>query len=129
MTPLLLTLRTIMTASTGDYHPLDGRLTNEARFAFPAIDSVLQLEKALFAVRVHVVGHRGTAERDRLPQHFLDSQVKATQILAPKRRCPPPRPDCRPEQRLIRIDVAHSTQQLLIEQGALNGRFAATEQA
>ena len=50
--PLLLTFRTIVAAPAGDNHAPDRGFTHQARFAFPAIDSVLQLKKTLFAVGV-----------------------------------------------------------------------------
>jgi hypothetical protein len=82
--PLLLTFRTIVAAPAGDNHAPDRRFTNQARFGFPAIDSVLQLKKTLFAVSVNIVRNRGAAQGNRLPQHLLDGQVKSSQILAGK---------------------------------------------
>jgi len=44
-----------MTAASGDHNSLDRSLADQARLAGAAIDSVLQLEKALFAIGVHIV--------------------------------------------------------------------------
>jgi hypothetical protein len=52
---LLLTFPTVVTAPAGDNHAPDRGFTNQARFAFPTIDSVLQLKKTLFAVSVDIV--------------------------------------------------------------------------
>jgi hypothetical protein len=52
---LLLAFRAVVAASSHDDHPLHRRLTDQARFSFAAIDSVLQLEKPFFPVGIDVV--------------------------------------------------------------------------
>src|SRR6478672_11621316 len=52
---LLLTLWTIVTAATRNHNPLDRSRTDQARFASPAINPVLQLKKPLFTVCVNII--------------------------------------------------------------------------
>jgi hypothetical protein len=45
-----------MAAAAGEHHALDPSAADQARFAFAAIDPVLELEETFFAVGVNVVG-------------------------------------------------------------------------
>jgi hypothetical protein len=51
-----LTPGAIVAAAARDDHALDRGLTDQARFAFPAVNPVLQLKESLFAVCVNVIG-------------------------------------------------------------------------
>src|SRR5208283_2970360 len=48
-------LLAVVAAAAGDHDAFDGRLANQTGFAFAAVDAVLQLEEAFFAVGVHVI--------------------------------------------------------------------------
>jgi hypothetical protein len=52
---LLLTVRTIVAAASGNHNAFDGLLTQQAGLAFASVDAVLQLEESLFAVGVDIV--------------------------------------------------------------------------
>ena len=71
-----------MAAAARDHDSLDRRLANQARFAFAAVDPVLQLKEPFFAIGIHVVGNRRAAQRDGFLQHFLNRQIEPAQIFA-----------------------------------------------
>src|SRR5580700_2263858 len=50
-----LALRAVVAAAAGDHDAFDGRLADEAGLALAAVDTVLQLEKALCAVGIHII--------------------------------------------------------------------------
>jgi hypothetical protein len=68
---LPLALRTIVAAPSGDHDALNGRLADETGLAFAAVDAVLQLKEACFAVGVNVVRDGGAAQSNRLLENFF----------------------------------------------------------
>src|ERR1700683_5355161 len=58
---LFLALGAVVAAAAGDYDAFNGRLADQARLIFAAVDAVLELEESFFAIGVYVVGHGGTA--------------------------------------------------------------------
>jgi hypothetical protein len=50
-----LALGTIVAAPSGDHDALDGSLADQTGLAFAAVNAVLQLKEAFFAVGVNVV--------------------------------------------------------------------------
>jgi hypothetical protein len=53
---LSLTLRAEVTAAAGQHDAPDRGPADQARLAFTAINSMLELEKSLFSIGVHVIG-------------------------------------------------------------------------
>src|SRR5260370_34905195 len=72
---LLLAAWTVVAAAPGDHNSFDRSLAHPARFAFSPVHSVLQLEEALFAVRIHVVRNTRTAQPDGFSQDSFQSVV------------------------------------------------------
>ena len=70
-----------MAAAAGDYDSFDGSFTDEARFPLAAIDAVLQLEEAYFAIGINVVGDRRAAESDCLVKHLFHRKEQLSQLL------------------------------------------------
>src|ERR1700681_5067403 len=124
----LLALAAVVAAAPGDDYALEGRLACQTRFPFSAIDPMLQLEGALFSVRVHIVRNRRTAQCNCFLQDFFHRQEKPTQLLMRDRSSAPARPNSSAKQGFIRVDVPHSPQQLLVEQCALDGSIPPVEQ-
>src|SRR5216684_5785502 len=110
----LLALGAVVAAATGDDYALEGRLAYQTRFPFPAIDPMLELEGALFSVRVHIVRNRRTAQGDCFLQDFFYRQEKPSQLRMRDRSSAPARPNSSAKQGFIRVDVPHASQQLLI---------------
>lgn len=117
-----------MTTSANDDDSLDSSPAKRAWFSLAPIDSVLQLKKALFSIRVNVVRNGRASQRDCLPKNLLNRTVQKPQIVSAQRGCPATRTNACTEERLVGIDVSHSAQQLLIQQSALNRSSAATEE-
>jgi len=61
-----------MAAASRNYDPLNWSFADDAGFAFPSINSVLELKKTFFAIGVHVVGNTRTTEPNGLSQNFLE---------------------------------------------------------
>src|SRR5258708_3340015 len=89
---------------------------------------MLQLEGALFSVRVHIVRNGRTAQGNCFLQDFFYRQEKPSQLLMRDRSSAPARPNSSAKQGFIRVDVPHSPQQLLVEQCALDGSIPPMEQ-
>ena len=104
-----------MAASPGDYDPLNRSLANEAGLAFPSVHPVFQLENALFALGVNIIGDRRSAQFDRLPENFLHRSKELCQLLARNGGSTAPWANSGTKKRLVRVDVPHASQQLLIE--------------
>ena len=90
-TVLLLAPRAVVAAASGNHDAFDGRFADEARVAFAAIDAVLQLEKAFFAVCVHIIGDGRATQGNRLLQNFLHRGEQFSKLVACDRRGPPAR--------------------------------------
>ena len=58
-----------MAAPATDHDPLDRCFTNQAWLVLSTIDPVLELEEALVAIRVHVIGDARTAKLDGMLQN------------------------------------------------------------
>src|SRR5271168_31472 len=66
-----LAVGAVVAAAAGDHDAFDGRLADQAGFAFAAVDAVLQLEEAFFAVSIDVVRDGGSAEGNRFPKNLF----------------------------------------------------------
>src|SRR5581483_9833990 len=126
--PSFLAVRAVVATPAGDNQAFYGRATDQAGLAFAAIDAVLELEEAGLAFGVHVIGNRRAAGGDGLAEHLLDGVVKAAQFGPGERGGAAARAHSGAEKRFVRIDIAHTTQQLLVQQRALDRGFALAEQ-
>ena len=54
---LFLAFRTEVAAASGNHDAFDRSFADEARLAFAAVDTVLQLEETFFAIGIDVVGN------------------------------------------------------------------------
>ena len=116
-----------MTAPAGNHHPLDSRFADQAWFAFAAIHAVLELEESFLAIGVHVVGNRGSPQRNGLVEHFLYGEIQSSPLLVADRSGAAAGADSGAEQRLVGIDVSHTAEEPLIQQRTLDGSLAAAE--
>src|SRR5580700_7914802 len=89
---------------------------------------MLQLKKSFLPIRIHIIGNRRPAQSDGFFKHFLNRKKQPSQIFLGERRSPPPRPNACPVQRFIRINIADATQQLLVQQCALDRSLPSSEQ-
>ena len=107
---LRLAVGAIMTTSTRDNNSFDRRSTNQTRLAFSTVHPVLQLEKALFAVRINIVANGRPAQGNGFVQHFLNGGVEFAQLVARERHHTAAGPDARPEERFVGVDIADTAQ-------------------
>jgi hypothetical protein len=77
----LLALRAIMTAASREHHSLDRSFANQARLPLAPIHAMLQLEKAFFAIGIHVIRNRRPAKRNRLAQDFFHREEELVQLF------------------------------------------------
>src|SRR5579864_985859 len=89
----LLAVGAVVAAAPGDHDALDRRLADEAGLAFAAINAVLELEEACFAVGVDVVGDRRPSQGDRLFEHLFDRGMQLGKLFARDGCGSPARPD------------------------------------
>ena len=78
----------------------------------------------LSAVRIHVVRDRGAATFNRFGQHRDNRFVQAAQALPAQTARDRLGMNSRAEQGFIRVDVADTAQEVLVEEQGLDGRFA-----
>lgn len=104
-----------MRSPSADHDFLDRRLAAPARLAFAAIGAMLNLEKAGFAIGIHVIRDGRSARGNRRTKDFLQRGVQLAQLGFGKRIGAAARPDVRAEQRLIGIDISDSVQELLVQ--------------
>ena len=125
---LLLALRTVVGAASGHHNPTNRRLAVPAGLAGPLVDPVFQLEEAAHPVRIHIVGNRRASQPDGLLQNFAQGEPQPFQLCPAQPSCPAPGPQSGAKQALVSIDVAHSREQSLVEQGGLDGQSAPVKQ-
>ena len=84
---------------------------------------MLQLEEAANPIRIHIVRNRRSAQLNGMLQHNLQRRAQPFELLPGQ----PPghsfRSDSCPKQALIGINIPHTMQQLLIQEGSLNRRL------
>ena len=117
-----------MRTPSGHDQAADRRATYQAWLAGPHIHAMLKLEKTADPGGIHVVGHGRTAERDSRAQHSLQAGVKPGKFSAGEPGRPAAGSEAGSEKTLVCIDVADAVQQLLIEQGGLDGRLPAPKE-
>ena len=106
----------------------DRGAANQTGLAGPHIDPVLELEEAGDAVGIDVVRDGGASERDGFPQDLLQGGVELAELEPAEASCHADGADAGTEEALVGVDVADAVQELLIEQGGLDGELAATEE-
>jgi len=88
---------------------------------------MLQLEKPAHALRVDIVGHRGTSQPNCLFEHNDQLPSQPLQVGFGEPSGLAPRPDPRSEQALVGINVSDTAQERLIQQCGLDGQSAAAK--
>jgi hypothetical protein len=115
-------------AAAGDHDAPNCCLADEAGLGFAAVDAVLELEESLFAVGIDIVRDGGAAQRYGFFQDFFHGEEKLAELFARNRRGAATRTDTGAKKRFIGINVADTSQKLLIQQGALDGGLTAVKQ-
>jgi len=126
---LVLAARAVMGSAAGEQDAADGRAAAAAGLAGALIDAVLDLEEAAIAVGVDVVGDRGAAETDGVPENGAESPAKAFELGSGEAAGAPAGPDSSVEEALVGIDVAHAGEEGLVEESGLDGELAAIKKS
>src|SRR5579864_4999950 len=124
---LFLALGAVVAAAAGDHDALNQRFADQTRFAFAAVDAMLELEESFFALGVDVVGNGGAAKRDGFGEHFFYCRQQLCELIAANRCRPPSRPDAGAKERFISVNVPYAAQELLVEKCTLDRSLAALE--
>ena len=85
------------------------------------------LKFSRLAFRIHVIGNRRPAQTNRLVQHAAHDSVQPVYLPFVQICAEPPRMYSRAPQALVRIDIAHSAQNALIEQQRFDVRAPRTK--
>ena len=115
-------------APAGEQYSADGSAADQAGLAGPEVDAVLKLEKAAYAVGIHVVGDGRAAERNRMLQDFLQGRAKAVKFSALDAAGHAFGTDSGAEEAFVGVDIAHAVEQRLIEQRRFDGQLAAAKE-
>jgi hypothetical protein len=127
-TALALAVGAIVRAAASQDHAANRCSAYQAWLPGAEIDPMLELEEAGYASRVHIIRYRRPAERDGLSEDGLQTGMQAIEFGPLQVASHPAGPDSGTEKTLVGIDIAHSVQQLLVQQGSLNGCAAGPEE-
>ena len=105
----------------------DRGATLSARLPGALVYTVFELKESPYTLGVHVVRDRGTAQPDRMLQHLAQRDAKPLQFGPGQPPGSPSRADPGPKQAFVRVDIAHSREQALVEQRRLDGQAAVRE--
>jgi len=89
---------------------------------------VFKLKEAFDPGGIDIVRNGGAAQRNCLSQDTLHSGMQAVEFCPLQVASHPAGPDPCPEETLVGINIPHPLQELLIEQGSLDGRAAGAEE-
>src|SRR5437763_176420 len=117
-----LTARTVEGGVADQDAGPDRRPTPRTRLAGAIVDAVIELEPALPAETIPVVGDRRAATADRLGEDEVTCGDDAAALLARQPRRAPPGPYAGAEQDLVRIDVTQARHPSLVHQQRLDRR-------
>src|SRR6202011_4844894 len=94
-------------------NPANWRPADHARLACSQVNPMLKLEEPALTISIHVIRNRRPAQLDGMAQHLLNRRVQSKQFRTPEPSRHAPRPDSRPKETLVGIDIAHPMQQRL----------------
>ena len=109
-----------MGGALGDQLPADRTAAAAAGLPLAAIDPALAEKVAFAPVGMHEVIHRGPAGGDRPPQQAAQGQKKPVAVVAAEAAGSARGAQRGSKQSLVGVDVADPSDQLLIEQHALD---------
>jgi hypothetical protein len=124
----MLALRAIVCASAGDDNPSNRRVAMAAWLPGAHVDAVLELKETAHAIGVDVVAHRRAAELDCVFEHGAQSKTQPLQFGFGQPASAAAGPDSGTEEAFVRVDVADTCKQRLVEQRRFDGELAASKQ-
>ena|SRR5579884_3138711 len=116
-----------MRAASAEDDAFDGRAAHETWLAGAHVHTMLELEKAFFAVCVYVIGNGRPAELNGFFEHFLHRSMEAVKLCASESPGLAARTNAGAKERLIGIDIPDTVQQFLVQQSSFDGSLASAE--
>lgn len=117
-----LAFRAKMRTSARDDRAPDRRAAAKAFLSLALIDSVPQLKLSAATPGIHVVRNGRSPQPDCFGQDVAHRAIQPMNFVPPQRRANPHWMDSRAPQALVRVNVSHAAQHVLIEQQRLNPR-------
>jgi hypothetical protein len=124
---LALAVEAIVRAAASQNHASNRCSAHQAWLPGAEIDPMLELEEARHTGGIHVVGYGRTTERDGFPENALQAGMQAVQFRPLQVASHTAGPDTGAEETLVGIDISHSMQEFLIQQGSLDRGAAGPE--
>src|ERR1017187_1352161 len=123
----LLAARAEVGAALGDDHPEDRCPAGGTRLAGALVEAGAELEEALAAFGVDVIGDGRSSGGDGLGEHGDDGVVEFAGAVASNALGERLRMNAGAEEGLIGVDIADAAHEGLVEQQALDARFMPSE--
>jgi hypothetical protein len=123
-----LASRAIVGAASGEFNAPDGGLAEAARLARALVDAMLELKEASRALGIHIIRDGRPAQTDGVRENLAQGETQLFQLRRGQPVGPPARPDARLEKALVRIDVANTREERLIQQRCLDGHASLAEE-
>jgi hypothetical protein len=127
-TDLALAIRAIVGSAPRQLNAPDGRLAEAARLARTLVDAVFELKEAPLPVGVHIIRNRRTAQADGVGENLAEREAQPLQFRRAQPIGQSARPDARLKKALVRVDVADSGEEGLVQQCRLDGHAPLAEE-
>lgn len=98
--------------------------TAEALFAGTLVDAVAELKLSALAVGIHIIGNGRATQAYCFQEHGADASMEIVKLARFEGRCQSHRMNSRAPEAFVRVDVAHASQDALVEQERFYARAA-----
>src|SRR5262249_34486157 len=105
---LFLAFRTVVTAPSRNYYPLDGSPAHLARLSGSPINPMLQLKEAFFSVRSYIIGNTRSPQSNRFLENPAQGFVQPSEVVVSQRSRAPAWPNACTKQSLISVDISYT---------------------
>lgn len=104
-----------MAAASSNDRAFNGRLADKTGLRLAAVNTMLQLKKALFPVGIHIIRNGRTTEGNRFGQDLLNCSIEPARLVSSESGSATARSDTGSEKCFVRVDISHASQKLLVE--------------
>jgi hypothetical protein len=99
----------------------------ETLFAGALVNAVAKLKLAALAIGIHVIGNGRAAQANGFQQHGADGSMEIAKLAGLERRRQSHGMNARSPQTFVGVNVAHSTEDALVEQERFDAGAASTQ--
>lgn len=117
-----------MGTSAGKKKSANGSPAAEAGLPGSQVDTMLKLEKSPYPVRIDVIGDRGASKLNGVLQDLAQREPEAFQFGFRETSSASAGPDAGTIEALVRVNVADTGKQLLVQQSGLDGQASLAEE-